>query len=136
MFQYLFIYHRHLLKLLVILTEHGNLFYSAGPHAKLFAKGNAAKKYKEDLKKMQANGPEKVEIKTQKKFLEACVARFRPTPGFKGRTRQLWILNRWDLDLSPQAPIAGSKRLIIQCDWNNNNNLSLHWVHSNKRRSS
>ena len=30
----------------------------------------------EDLEKMQANGPEKVEIKTQKKFLEACVARF------------------------------------------------------------
>ena len=58
MFWYLFIFHRHLLKSLVTLTEHGNLFYFAGLHGKLFAKGNAVKKYEEDLEKMQANGPE------------------------------------------------------------------------------
>ena len=43
--------------------------------------------------------------------VEACTALFWPTPGFKGRTFELWVLfNRWDLTICVRSsPLRGSR---------------------------
>ena len=36
----------------------------------------------------------------------ACMAIYRPTPGFKGRTFELWVLNRWHLNFCVRSILA------------------------------
>ena len=55
------------------------------------------KKSEEVLEKMQVNGPEgyKLARKNSLAVGVACMAIYRPAPGFKGRTFTLWVLNSW-----------------------------------------
>ena len=46
----------------------------------------------------------------RKKSLARGVATYGPPPGFKGRTFELWVLNKWVLNLlRPQYPTARRK---------------------------
>ena len=54
----------------------------------------------EVLEKMQVNGPKR-QILARKKSIAvsvACMAMYRPTAGFKGRTFKLCVFHRWDFN--------------------------------------
>ena len=58
------------------------------------------KKSAKILEKMQVNGPEGEKLARKKSLAVsvACMAIYRPTPGFKGRTFKLCVFIRWDFN--------------------------------------
>ena len=88
-------------------TQHRNLplagwpFLFCGPTQEpCFSHSQHRKNWEKFWKKMQMNGPER-EKEARKKSLVvsiACIAIYRPTPGFKGRTFKLCVLTRWDFN--------------------------------------
>ena len=61
---------------------------------------------------MQVNGPEKQKLAREKSLAVgvACMATYRPVPGFKGRTFELWVLNRLDLNVCVcNSPLQGGE---------------------------
>ena len=78
--------------------EQGGLSYSAGPHRNRCQLQPTQEEKGEVLGKNAGGWTGRTEVSSRKKSPavgEACTAIFRPTPGIKGRTFKLWVLNIW-----------------------------------------
>ena len=64
------------------------------------------------MEKMQVNGPEGYKLARKKSLTVsvACVAIYRPTPGFKGRPFKLSILTRWDFNFCVRRSLLRGRK--------------------------
>ena len=78
--------------------EQGVLFYSAGPHTNRCQREPTQEKLGRCFGNNAGEWTWRVKISSRMKSMavgEACLAIFWATPGFKGSTFQLWVLDTW-----------------------------------------
>ena len=99
-------------------TQHGNLhpigwpISFCGPTQELvLATANTGKNWERFWKKNAGEWTGRVEIRKKSLAVNAaCMATYWPTPGSKGRTFKLCVLNRWDFNFCVRSsPLLGER---------------------------